>query len=581
MAAPIGRGGYGPHVSPFPVLDAKGRPYDFPFLGGFNLPRPQLVDIDGDGDQDLFVQEYGGQIAFFERLASSGATPWVWRSDRFHDLDVGEWYRFADLDRDGDFDLLAEAPFSFLRYYRNDGTPRAPRFVLAADTLRDGAGAPIFSDRQNIPNAADIDCNGLPDVFLGRLVGTVSRYEVDGYDAAGAPRLRFVTDRFEDIEIVAQFGSLHGANTLTLVDIDGDGDLDLFWGDFFEAGLLVIENTGSCERPNLRNTPLPFPRNDPVQTSGYNAPAFGDVDGDGDQDLLVGVIGGAFNLARTTADNLYFYEQTAPGHFVLRTRRFVRQIDVGSESIPVLVDLDGDGDLDLLVANKLSPDDLTTSRIIEFRNEGSPTQPAFREVGPWPLAGSFHDAPAFGDLDGDGDLDMLLGSWSRHVALYRNDGGPREPRFVLVDSTWITITRGSNTTPALVDIDGDGDLDLVVGEASGELNFYRNDGDARAPRFELVTDRFLEIDVGRRSVPAFADLDGDGDYDLIVGRDGAGVLYVRNDGTRKEPRFVADSSVRFVTPPLSAPAFGDLTGDGRLEVLVGNVGGGLLYFAPR
>lgn len=583
MSAPPPAGvgvGYVAQVAPFPVEDEEGRLYDVPFLGGYNLPRPQLVDVDGDGDADLFVQEYSNHLTFFERVG--GPVPrYEWRTDRFADLEVGEWYRFADVDGDGDMDLLAERPYGYISYYRNDGRPGAPRFVLAADTLYDVGGQPIFSDRQNIPNVGDIDCDGRPDLFIGRLVGTVTRYETESFDARGVPRFRHVTDNFENISIVAQIGSFHGANTLTLVDVDGDGDEDLFWGDFFEAGLLFIENTGTCEHPVFRGEPVPFPRNAPLKTSGYNAPTFGDVDGDGDIDLIVGVVGGAYNLTRTSADNLYYYEQTARGTFTERSARFLRQIDVGSESIPVLVDIDADGDLDLLVANKIEPDDPTTSRIYQFLNAGTPKQPAFRLTGTWDLKGTFHFAPAFGDLDGDGDLDMIMGSWTKDLALYRNRGTAARPDFVLVDSAFVSITRGSNTTPALVDIDGDGDLDLFVGESSGALNYYRNVGTRQVPRFELVSDTWGEIDIGRRSFPTFVDLDGDGDFDLVLGRDAGGVVCYRNVGTRSVPAFQLDESLALRIPPLSAPAFGDLDGDGDLDVVAGNVGGGLVYFEKR
>ncbi|HIE95060.1 MAG TPA: VCBS repeat-containing protein, partial [Acidobacteria bacterium] len=112
-----GSGGYTRIVAPFPVLDEAGNPIEHPFLGGFNIPRPQLIDIDGDGDDDLFVQEETGRIMFFENVP--GETPqFQWRTDRFQDLEVGEWFRFVDLDQDGDADLLAEQPFSYVRYYR-------------------------------------------------------------------------------------------------------------------------------------------------------------------------------------------------------------------------------------------------------------------------------------------------------------------------------------------------------------------------------------------------------------------------------------------------------------------------------
>jgi len=550
------------------------------FLGGFNVPRPQLVDADGDGDLDLFIQEYSDRLILLERdgTGRDGLPRFVLRSTRYADLAIGEWYRFSDLDLDGDPDLLAELPFSYVRYWRNVGTPAAPRFAAAPDSLRDAEGKALFADRQNILQAADIDCDRLPDLLVGRITGTVVHYEMVAGAPPDAPRFRFVTDRFENIEIVAQFGSAHGANTMTLADYDEDGDLDLFWGDFFEQGLLLIENTGTCAAPSLRGPPAPFPPGQPLLTSGYNAPTYGDVDGDGRGDLIVGVLGGAFNPNRTTVANLHLLTRDAAGRFVARTGQLLAMLDVGSESVPALVDLDRDGDLDLLLANKIDPALQTVGRIYRIENTGSGRDPAFRLAGVLPVGATYHPAPAFGDLDGDGDLDLLLGSWSARVGYYRNQGGGPIPAFAPVDTAFVTITRGSNTTPALGDLDGDGDLDLLVGEASGALNFYRNEGGPREPRFVLVSDTLDVIDVGRRSAPALADVDGDGDLDLMVGSDANGLLLFRNAGTRAAPRFVHDETFRLDVPPFATPALGDVDGDGDLDLVVGGVGGGAVYF---
>ena len=586
-------------VTPFPVFDESGDPYEIPFLGGFNVPRPQWVDIDGDGDLDLFVQETTDRLLFFEREDTPDGQRHTWRPDAYSDLEVGEWFRFVDVDADGDRDLLAESPFSYMKLYRNTGTAGGAVFELLADTLRDTRGEAIFSDRQNIPNAADIDCDGRLDLFIGRLVGTVTRYEATGAIGASASPFRHITDRFEDIEIVADpaaaggvppfdgpgtggaFPTLHGANTMALADYDADGDTDMFWGDFFEAGLLLIENAGSCEAPNLRVEPRPFPLDDPIRTSGYNAPTFGDYDGDGDLDLLMGVLGGAYNANTTTADNLMLFSQESDGGFELRTRRFISQIDVGSESVASLVDLDGDGDLDMLLGNKIDPADLSNSRVFLFENEGSATGPVFRRKGEFELPGAYHNAPAFGDLDADGDLDMLLGTWRDEIRYVRNDGSATTPRFTLVDSAYVEITRGSNATPTLGDLDGDGDLDLVIGESSGALNYYENTGSASNPNFEFVSDEYGDIDVGRRSFPKLRDHDGDGDLDLIVGTESDGIRYFRNDGGPRSPDFV-EADGFFPAPdelPLfSTPEFGDLDGDGDPDLVVGTAGGGLYYF---
>jgi len=604
-------------ATPFPVLTESGTPYEIPFLGGFNVPRPQLADIDGDGDLDVFIQETTNRLLFFEREGTSENPTYTWRPEAFADLEVGEWYRFVDVDADGDRDLLAESPFSYMRLFRNTGTAGAAKFELIADTLRDTRGEPIFSDRQNIPNAADIDCDGRLDLFIGRLVGTVTRYEATGTVGEGGSSFRHVSDRFEDIEIIADpaaqggipgrspgfdggsddggsdgvfnrasgpFPTLHGANTMALADIDSDGDIDMFWGDFFEAGLLFIENAGSCEAPNLRVEPRPFPLDDPIQTSGYNAPTFGDIDGDGDLDLLMGVLGGAYNANTTTADNLLLFKQGTDGQFTLETSRFLSQIDVGSESIPALVDLDGDGDLDMLISNKIDPTDLSDSYVFLFRNEGTATAPAFRRVGEFELDGAYHNAPAFGDLDGDGDLDMLLGTWRDEIRFLRNTGSATDAQFTLIDSAFVVLTRGSNAAPTLGDLDGDGDLDLFVGESSGALNYYENIGSPQTPAFELVSDEYGEFDVGRRSFPKLVDIDGDSDLDLVVGTEADGIVFFRNVGDANNPEFVeetapfpgAEDLPVFVTPELA-----DLDGDGDLDLVTGSAGGGVYYFERR
>jgi hypothetical protein len=569
-------------VAPFPVMDTVGRPLELPFHGGLNAPRPQLVDADGDGDLDLFLQEVTGSVGLFERDGERDGLPrFVPRSSRYGDIDVGEWYRFADVDADGDLDLLAEQRFSYIKYYRNDGERGAYRFVLAADTLKDVDGTPIFSDRQNIPQLGDLDCNGRSDLLIGRLDGTVARYEAASSNPRGVPAFRLVAKEFEGIRIIGQqvgpplpIGpSMHGANTMALADHDGDGDLDLFWGDFFEPGLLLIPNGGTCPAPSFRSPPVQFPVGSPLLTSGYNAPAFGDLSGDGRADLVVGVLGGAYNPLRTSAENLFYLARGAGPAWEVRSRRLLPVLDIGSESVPALADLDDDGDLDLVLSNKLDPSDLQTSSVYRLENVGTAERPELRMRAPLELGRRFHAAPAFADLDGDGRLDVLLGQWGPRLAWYRGtaDG------FQAADTALVAISRGSNTVPALGDLDGDEDLDLVVGEASGWLNYYRNDGDARTPRFVLVSDEFDKIRIGRRSAPALTDMDRDGDLDLLVGSENDGLALFRNQGSRSTARLVRDSAFQIEAPVLAAPAAGDLDGDGDVELVVGGAGGGVVY----
>jgi hypothetical protein len=579
-------------IDGFPIKDVTGTPYELPLLGGLERPRPQLVDIDGDGDLDLFLQDRPGRMMYFERDGDR----WVWRSDRWQDLEVGEWSRLVDVDGDGKIDLLAESPYSYIRYFRNEGTRQSPRLVLAADTLKDDRGAPIFADRQNIPQLADLDCNRQLDLFLGRVDGSVARYEMLPLGSDRIPRFRLVTDRFEGIQIIGGEAtddgrpalpgaggmptpqpSLHGANTMAVVDIDEDGDLDILWGDFFEPGLLWIRNSGRCAAPSLRETPIPFPMGAPLATSGYNAPSAGDLDDDGDLDLLVGVIGGAFGPNRTSADNLYRMEQTARGTWAVRSTRALGNLDLGSESSPALGDLDGDGAPDLLIGNKLEPSDNRLAALHLYTNDGTPSEPSFRAAGIIPVGSGFHFAPALADIDSDGDLDLVLGNWRDAVRYYRNDGTRKVANFVLADTALVKLTRGSHTTPSFGDLDGDGDLDLLVGEASGAVNYYRNDGTKAAPRFVLVSDEWEGIKAGRRSVPRLVDLDGDGDLDLVVGNEAGTPQIYRNTGSRQAPKMTLEPGTAD-WPQFATPVFGDLDGDGKLDLLLGTASGGLVYY---
>ena len=569
------------------VQDAAGSEYSHPFLGGLDVPRPQFVDIDADGDFDLFVQERTGELMYFENVGSAAEPHMVWRSDRYQDLDIGEWSRFFDMDRDGDMDLLAEQVFSYVRYFENQGSPSEARYVAVGDSVRDSEGAALFSDRQNIPNVTDIDCDGRWDLFLGRVDGTVTRYEeVPG---EGLPRFAFVTNRFQGIEIVNQIGgSMHGANSMAFADVDGDGDQDLYWGDFFEPGVLLIRNSGSCQSPALATEPESVQATPDLTTSGFNVPVPVDLDADGDLDLVLGVLGGAFNPNRSVADNFYLYETAADGSRQLRTRRFIDGIDIGSESAIAVGDVDGDGDADVLLGNKLDPSFAEqaaagesveqTSRMYLLENTGSAASPSFSLSEPIDLGQYYHYAPDLADLDGDGDLDLLMGTWRHGVHLLTNDG---QGRFSMADSAIAVLGRGSNATPAAGDLDGDGDLDLIVGESSGELNHYRNIGTATAPEFEVVTEKLGGYDVGRRSYPTLTDLDGDGDLDLLVGTENGVPVLLRNQGSAADPEFVEDPSFTVPLFPFSVPRFVDLDGDGVNELLSGALAGGLLlYRAP-
>jgi hypothetical protein len=598
-------------ITPFFILNQTGVAYDLPFTGGMNRPVQQLVDIDGDGDPDLFVQEYqANRLIFFRNTGTPLTHQLEWETDHFENLEVGSWFKFADVDNDGDFDLFAERPVGVIRYFRNDGSPTSPNFVMAVDSLKDIAGNSIFIDGFSVPEWADIDCDTNLDLFIGNILdGSITFYRHVGLDPDGNPRFEFVTNTFQGLKIMTggaealpspvpgNHSQLHGANSLTFVDIDNDQDNDLFWGDFFWNSLIYLPNSGTCQNPNFDTTLMimNYPFGNPIYSGGFNVPRFADIDADGDFDMFVGVLGGSISFILDRAENLYFYENVGSNtqpDFTLRTKQFVNSIDIGQNTIPTLVDIDDDGDLDLFLSNQedLAAPQHANSRLHFFENTGTATTPYFQLLNTHYLnydkLFDLNYAPAFADIDNDNDKDLLLGKWDGKLTFYRNDGNSGSPDFVRINENYAGIYIGSYSTPTFVDIDDDGDFDLFIGEftqprdTTGRINFYRNNGSNSSPIFELVTKTYFGIDpgVGEFLYPFFADIDRDLDYDLFIGSETKGILMYRNDGTPQSANFVPDASFQLPLQLHTSPNLADIDNDGDLDIFSGSKGGGIIFY---
>jgi len=370
-----------------------------------------------------------------------------------------------------------------------------------------------------------------------------------------------------------------------LGDIDKDGDIDMVIGEG-NCRIHLYRNTSITTEPTwtYKGVVLDLTGN-PIDPGGYYyiSPALADIDNDGDADMFIGVNYGFIYFYRNDSDSesTIWEDIGKVSHFEYTF------IEVNSNSIPTFEDIDSDGDYDLFIGQE-------EGTISFYLNDGDVTSDSFIDKGK--ITDSFDQtidvgsfsSPALKDIDNDGELDMFIGESGGKVYLYRNNPINAEPVWTSEgtenDSLGNTIDIGSNSVPTFVDIDNDGDLDMFIGESDGMVYLYKNTTIGTEPvwTFEGTIDDSLgnTIDVGSNSAPAFVDIDSDGDYDMFIGEYDGDVNYYKNIGGMTSGIWkIVSSNYRTAEGQYkSAPTFVDIDNDGDHDLLNGDSDGGIHFF---
>jgi uncharacterized protein (DUF2141 family) len=585
------------------VIDELG-PAEGAWRGGWEKARPQLADIDGDGDYDLFVTEEDGKLRFYRNEGTVSSPDFVWVEDDWSGLHQLYFARLADVDADGDHDLLVEAPRftadvggvpvdrpgAFL--YENVGSPAWPEWRILSSRA-DGYLADVAGNAipfvTTTPDLVDLEGDGDPDLLFGDASGSMFLYRNVG--TTTSPAFQFETDDYGGLRIRPETCSpersgpgpdlRHGFMLFNFADVNNDLLPDLFVGDEFIDNLYYVRNVGGSPDPTfVCDTPYFFP--DTFRTQ-YLVATFADLDNDMDVDALVG-------SGVSSSTGLWFLRNqgtpSAP-FFVVEDTDYLPELDGGNHSVPAFADVDGDDDLDLYVGFP------SEQRVALYENVDTAESPTFALVDPEfrTLPGQSWASPAWQDLDGDDDPDFLLGVSSGAIRYFRNDGpGPilteilDDPAFGDFADRTVRQRADAQSIPAFLDVDDDGDVDMLVGYASfaetGSLLLFRNDGTPTAPAFVFAGSDFQGLGlVNARLAPAVGDVDGDGALDLLVGTAEGGVEFLRNTASSGAPVFewVPDYSTLDVGLR-AVPALADLDGDGDLDLVLGESGGGLNFY---
>lgn len=623
-----------------PVYFGNGTPMDNPWTGGLNAVQLSVFDADDDGEEDdiFLFDRSGNRILVFIGETENGQRSYTYDpdyADAFPHME--RWALLRDFDCDGKKDIMTYSLLGggFAAFKNTTSTGGSLSFDLENELLTsryqfsndNSFETNIYAASLDLPAVVDIDGDGDLDIFTFSVTGTQLEYHenlsVDSTGACSVNKFRAANlcyGQFRegsesnqiflgqpcgfnvlDPRSVQNEGLRHIGTTIMAFDGNDDNLFDLVLGGVGYNNLTFLENSVSTAGiDSIVDFQPDFPAGfgaPEVNLESFVAGFYEDVTGNGVPDLVAAANEPA--TARNTR-SVWLYEnlgtESAPV-FSLSTDRFLQNttIDHGETAAPVFADVNGDGLIDMVIGARgsfISSAEFRPSLSL-YLNTGTAEFPEFTLEDPdWLQVAEIglgqYVHPTFGDIDGDGDLDLVIGDASGRVFLLLNTAGPgSEMTFELggaLTADGGVIDVGQVATPQLFDLDGDDKPDLIIGERNGNINYYRNIGSGSGFGFTLETDTLGGIStvefgffIGSSSPHLF---EHEGETLLLLGVE-RGRLHLYNGIDGNETGIYSEASLNAFgveTGEKARPFVIDIDNDGNPDLFCGSVGGGVLYF---
>ena len=613
-----------------------------PWAGGMNSIQFGEVDINRDGIKDLAAfDRQGNRIMPFINGGTEGKIDYHFEAGYVNNFpELYDWAIFADYNNDGKTDIFTYSPgWAGMMVYKNISgeTLKFKRVVYPYLTsLNSGGEVNILVTYADYPAISDLDNDGDLDILtfwgLGSFVEMHKNLSMETYGIPDSLLFEKTeecwgnfaesdesNELFLDTCIpaplvpsyrIANRTERHTGSTFLMLDLDGDNDKDLLLGDVDYPGLFALINGGTPEQALITSYDTAYPdAQQKIRIFSMPAAAYIDVNNDGKKDLIVSPFDPAPAISKNFSSVLLYLNQGENNKpdFHLTTESFLQDqmIDVGSGSVPLFFDWDNDGFTDLFIGSYGYYKGSWYDQYFTLHSQYRGTVFYLRNTGTWgypvftPMDMDFGKflseddnlvgvAPAFGDINGDGNNEMLVGNSDGTLILVEFSGAD-----VIKTRNYASIDVGKFSTPQLFDLDKDGLLDLVIGEQDGNLNYYHNNGTTTNPDFIFVTDSLGKVNVTDYtlsyhgySCPAFY-RGHDGKTVLVVGSEQGKLFYFENidgnlTGTFTESNqlgsllgldsFNSDRGMR------SAATLSDVCVGSSPELIAGNFSGGVEFF---
>lgn len=617
----------------------NGAALKMPWASGLNYANFSNVDLNFDNVKDLVAfdksNQFGvGRFRCFIKTGSAGQTTYSCSPKLSYNFpQATNWATFVDYDCDGKEDLFCSTTGGIMVYKNVSSLSAGISFTLVNSLLHTwyyptpSGYSNLYASPVGLPGLSDVDNDGDIDVLTfspqGVFVEFHQNMSMEAYgDCHSLDTFNLNTACWGKItenscsiamsQTCAQRpwpdyhpdlqNSLHAGSCLTCIDYDNDLDKDLIMGDISCNNVLFALNSGSPSNALITDTTKLYPnypnKNSTQQININNFPCTYnvDVDGDGKKDLLASP--NSFGSENTKS--VWYYKNTSATNtvnFQYVKNNFLQDqmIEVGQNSYPILFDYNCDGKKDLLVgtfgyfnSNSLK------AQLALYENTGTLTQPSFslvtRDYAGISTQSLNFAIPTAGDIDGDGDVDLLIGTSNGKIHWLKNTAGPGNIcAFTFLNNPFNFVTYSAVAAPQLFDINKDGKLDLMIGGKNGRIAFYKNIGSSSAPSFTLKTNTFGSVNV--KGDPNLFGIDGYASpffYDepsgtkLLVGSVSGQIFYY------SIPALAADTCVANLintnTDNINEGAqstiyYEDINNDNKRDMFIGNAGGGLSYFS--